>query len=79
MGYGSKETVTYDLKNGTFTIYKNNRSIVYNAYSSVRINNKTISSKEYTERNYSHAAISDRFGNGEKHIITLSGKDIPIT
>ncbi|SHL99135.1 alpha-galactosidase [Mucilaginibacter sp. OK098] len=77
MSYGNKGTVTYDLKSGTFTIYKNNSRIVYNAYSSVKINGKTLSSKDYPERSYSHVAITDGFGKGEKHVITLSNKDIP--
>lgn len=76
MGYGNKGTVTYDLKNGTFTIYKSGRRIVYNAYSSVRVNNKTISSKDYTDRSYSKIAVTDGFGKGEKHIITLSSKGL---
>lgn len=77
MVYGSNGVIQYNLTTGTFIVSDNTKRIFYNAYSLVRVNGKILSSKDYTEREYSAVAISDGFGKGQKQVITLSGKGIP--
>jgi alpha-galactosidase len=78
MGYGIRGVVKYDLKSGTFSIYKDNKIVIYNAYSSARTNNRSISSRDYTERTYSHTAIMDGFGKGQKYVVISKGEGLPV-
>jgi alpha-galactosidase len=78
MEYGIEGVVKYDLKSGTFSIYKDNKIVIYNAYSSARTNNRSISSKDYTERIYSHTVIIDGFGKGQKYVVISKGEGLPV-
>lgn len=75
--FGRSGKIIYDLKTGTFNVYQNSDEILKNGFSSFRENSRHYSSKDYATRNYSGMKISDRFGKGVKHIITLRSMGKP--
>lgn len=77
INYGFNGKISYNLNSGTLNVFVNNKAVFTNMYSSVKLNGDTISSKLYTERNYSVVQILDGFGKGRMHIITLTGKGLP--
>jgi alpha-galactosidase len=74
--YGAGSSISYDLENGTYTVYQGKYAAFSKVIASFKINNKTASSKDYTARVYSKTTISDGFGKGTKHVITLTGKNL---
>ena len=75
--YGANNKVSYNLNNGNLNVYVNNKAVFINIYSAVKFNEDSVSSRSYTERKYSVHQISDGFGKGQKHIITLTGRGLP--
>lgn len=77
MPYGDGNEITYLLKSGTLDVFNHKKAVFFNLYGSVKVNGKSISSKDYTTRNYKQTAITDEFGRGKKHVITLTGAGLP--
>ncbi|GAA4307185.1 alpha-galactosidase [Mucilaginibacter gynuensis] len=75
--YGKSGFITYDLTKGLLNVTNNGESVFTNIFSSVKLNNATITSKAYTVRKYSKTTATTGFGKGIKHVITLTGKDVP--
>jgi alpha-galactosidase len=64
--FGKSGLIAYDLKTGLMNVYQNNRAIFSNVYSQVRVDNRLISSKDYSNRTYIKTAVNNGFGTGEK-------------
>lgn len=75
--FGRTGKVIYDLKSGTFSAYQNTAEILKDGFSTFKEKNQIYSSKDYSKRVYSSTAISDQFGKGIKHTITLTGSGMP--
>jgi alpha-galactosidase len=74
--YGAGSSISYDLENGTYTVYQGKYAAFSKVIASFKINGKTASSKDYISRVYSKTTISDGFGKGTKHVISLTGKNL---
>jgi len=77
ISYGADSYITYDTGKGTYTVYQGKDVVFTDISSSVKIEGKHISSKEYKTRVYTKSSISNGFGKGVKHTFTLSGNGLP--
>jgi len=75
--YSGGFRISYDLNSGTYSVYRGQKMVLSAVYSSVKYLNDTITSRLYTSRRYSVEQITDAFGKGQKHTITLTGKGLP--
>jgi alpha-galactosidase len=75
--YGKAGVITYDLTKGTYSVTYNGKAYISNAYAQATANADSITSVNYKTRKYSSNALHDKFGNGTKHIITLTGAAVP--
>ena len=74
--YGTGNAIAYDLKSGLYSVVKGKILVYSKVNASISLNGKTVSTKDYTSRTYTKTAVTDGFGKGVKHIITLSGKGL---
>src|SRR5579859_6168136 len=77
ISYGDHDLICYSLRAGTMEVYHHGKKVLYNIEAIVKADNKTYSSKDYTEHKYSVTNISDGFGKGKKHTITMAGPGLP--
>lgn len=77
--YGVDNTIVYDLKTGTYNVYKSKAAIFSNVSSTFKVNGVAVSTKDNLTRKYNKTSITDGFGKGEKHVITLTGNQLPKT
>lgn len=77
MPYGDGNDITYVLKSGTLDVFNHKKAVLFNLYGSVKVNGRSISSKDYTTRTYKQTSITDQFGKGKKNVITLTGEGLP--
>ena len=75
--YGQQGELYYNLKKGTFNVYNDHRLIFSDVVAVVKTKGMTLSSPEYTVRQYRTEAVNDHFGKGIKHILTLQGEGKP--
>jgi len=75
--FGKTGVIMYDLGTGMISIYKNDTVVFSNVHAQVKINDKIISSKDYTDKIYIKTAINNGFGKGEKYLIKLVGQNLP--
>jgi alpha-galactosidase len=75
--YGQNYSIKYNLKTGTYNVYRDGANLFVNVYSSAKVNADTVNSKSYELRKYTKLAIKDGFGKGFKHTIVLTGKGLP--
>ncbi|MDB5026137.1 MAG: hypothetical protein JWP78_3892 [Mucilaginibacter sp.] len=78
ISYGRHEVIRYSLQTGTLAVYHQGKQVLYNIQAIVKVNNKTYSSKDYTERICSSTDISDGFGKGKKYLVTMHGPGLPV-
>src|SRR5258708_7927046 len=67
--FGKNGDIAYDFKTGLMNVSENNRVVFSNVFAQVKVDDKLISSNDYTVRNYIKAPITNAFGKGEKYII----------
>ncbi|MDB5015114.1 MAG: Carbohydrate binding family 6, partial [Daejeonella sp.] len=60
---------------GKYNVFFNSIQVITDAYASAK-SNITHTSTNYATRTYSSSAISDAFGSGTKHVISLSGNGL---
>jgi alpha-galactosidase len=75
--YGSDGTIRYDMKNGSYSVYLGKEAIFKQVISSVIIDNKIITSKDYKIRSYLKSKFSNKFGRGIRHSFILTGNGLP--
>lgn len=75
--FGKSGFIVYNLKSGKVNVYQNNEAVFSNAYAQVKVNDKLISSKDYTTRSYTKTAINNGLGQGRKYLVKLTGRDLP--
>lgn len=73
IAFGTNNKINYDLNNGTYDVYFNNVKTVGEVFATAHSNSVVNSTSGYSSRVYSSAAISDEFGAGTRHVITLRG------
>ncbi|WP_254412281.1 T9SS type A sorting domain-containing protein [Dyadobacter diqingensis] len=71
--FGADNRIDYDLNNGYYDVYFNNEKVISDASSSASSNSVFKSTVGYTSRVYSSNAVTDNFGTGTKHVITMTG------
>jgi alpha-galactosidase len=76
--YGNHEVIRYSLQTGMLAVYHQGKQVMYNIQAIIKANNKTYSSKDYTERKCSSLNISDGFGKGKKYLITMRSPGLPV-
>jgi len=65
--------VVYNLKTGMYNVYSHDKLIFSNIVATCKVNGKILSSADFPERKYNQISISDKFGSGSKHTVTLKG------
>ncbi len=76
INFGSGNNIYYNLSTGKYNVYFNNNPVITDVYSSCNSNNIFYSHTGYTSRTYASTPISDAFGSGTKHTITLTGSGL---
>lgn len=73
INFGAGNNIYYDTGTGTYNVNFNGKQVITNAYA--WCNSKVVysSNSGYTSRTYSSTPVSDNFGNGTRHVITLTG------
>lgn len=77
ISFGLNSKLIYDLNVGTYSVIQGKKVIVADAFTSFKNRGIFTSSKEYTQRLYKRTSISDEFGKGFKHEISLLKKGLP--
>jgi alpha-galactosidase len=75
--FGKTGLIIYDLKTGLMNVYKKDAAVFLNVYAEVKVNEKLISSKDYSDRSYTKTLVNNDFGKGEKYLVKLTGRDLP--
>nr|WP_295922818.1 T9SS type A sorting domain-containing protein [uncultured Dyadobacter sp.] len=76
ISFGTNSRIEYDLNNGHYTVYFNNSKVIGEA--SARANSDQVynSRQGYTSRTYASSPVTDGFGTGTKHVVTMSGSGL---
>jgi alpha-galactosidase len=72
INFGPGNNIYYNLNTGKYNVFFNNTQVISDAVA-VCNSNAEYNSSSYTTRTYSSSAVSDAFGSGTRHVITLSG------
>jgi len=75
ISFGTNNRIEYNLATGKYNVYFNGTKVITDAVATAQ-SNTAQSSPNYATRTYSTAALSDGFGAGTKHIISLSGNGL---
>ena len=75
--FGKNGRLDYNLKTGLLNVYASKSAAFSGVSAQVKVNDKLISSTDYSVRNYVKATLTNAFGSGEKYIIKCTGKDLP--
>ncbi|WP_311953877.1 alpha-galactosidase [Mucilaginibacter terrae] len=78
MAYGKAGLITYNLKTGTYSVTDNGHSYISSAFANLKLNDDTLSSTGSFSRKYSKTVISNGFGKGTRHVITLTASGMPL-
>jgi alpha-galactosidase len=70
---GAGNRIEYDMNAGTYNVYFNDLKVIGDAFATANSNAIYNSKIGYTSRIYSSTVISDSFGVGVRHVITLTG------
>lgn len=68
--------IEYSLQTGKYNVYFDNIRVIADAFAEVKTASSTLTSLNYSTRLYSSSSISDNFGSGTKHVISLSGNGL---
>ena len=68
--------IEYGLQTGKYNVYFNNIRVISDAYAEAKTPSATLNSVNYSSRLYSSSPITDNFGSGTKHVISLSGNGL---
>jgi alpha-galactosidase len=77
MAFGQGNHITYNLKTGTYTVFHGQEIAFFNVTSAFTIRGTTALTTGNFSREYTSIEITDGFGKGVKHIITLKGGAFP--
>jgi alpha-galactosidase len=75
ISFGTNNRIEYNLATGKYNVYFNGTKVITDAIATAQSNTPQ-SSPNYATRTYSSSAVSDGFGSGTKHIISLSGNSL---
>jgi len=75
--YGKNGNIKYDLSSGLFEVLDGNKVIIQAASSVCKNNGVTISSKNYSQRQFTSVMIKDNFGEGKKFIVSSRKQGLP--
>lgn len=73
INFGAGNNICYDRSSGTYNVCFNGHQVISHAYAFCNSNVAYYSDSGYTSRTYSSAPVSDNFGRGTRHVITLDG------
>ncbi|HEU4551486.1 MAG TPA: CBM35 domain-containing protein [Chitinophaga sp.] len=73
INFGAGNYIYYNLSTGKYNVYFNNNLVITDAYASCSSNSTYYSHTGYTSRVYAATPVTDAFGSGTKHTITLTG------
>jgi alpha-galactosidase len=73
ISFGTNNHIDFDLANGYYDVYFDNKKIIGEAFSYANSNTTFISNQGFTKRQYASAPVTDHFGTGTRHVITMSG------
>lgn len=76
ISFGSGNSIFYNLSTGTYNVSFGNKQLIKDAYAVCNSDAAYSSYTGYTSRTYSSASITDAFGNGTKHTITMNGSGL---
>jgi alpha-galactosidase len=76
--YGKNNVIHYDLSSGTMTISGVKGTRLFKLEARAIVNGGLISSTDYTHRHVVKTALRDKFGSGNKYVVTLTGKGLPL-
>jgi len=76
--YGAGGEIRYALSTGTLAVYDHGRVVFHDVQALVKTGTGTYSSRDYATRTYQRSAVSDGFGRGVRHVITLRGPGLPV-
>ncbi|WP_353718388.1 CBM35 domain-containing protein [Dyadobacter sp. 676] len=71
IAFGTNNRIDYDLANGHYSVYFNNSKVIGEATASAN-SDQVHESTDFTGRTYSTMPITDAFGSGTKHVITMT-------
>lgn len=75
--YGSGSEIIFNVKTNTYDVLAARTKIISNAYTLVKNNGQSISSKDYDEVKFFQTAIADGLGSGKKYTIILTKPGLP--
>jgi len=75
--FGTGSALVFDVKTRTYNVLVGQKRIISNAYSIIKTNEQTISSKDYELVKSQSSAINDGFGTGKKYTITMTKTGLP--
>jgi alpha-galactosidase len=73
ISFGTGSTIFYDLSSGRYNVSFGNKQVITDAYAVCNSDAVYYSNTGYTSRTYSSTPVTDAFGSGTKHIITMTG------
>lgn len=73
IAFGTNSRIDYDLNNGTYDVYFDNVKTIGEAFATANSDAMVNSTAGYTSRTYASVPITDGFGSGTRHVITLTG------
>lgn len=76
IGFGTNSRIEYDLNNGHYTVYFNNSKVIGEASATAHSDQVYNSKQGYTSRTYASSPVTDGFGSGTRHVITMSGSGL---
>lgn len=71
IAFGANSRIEYDLANGHYTVFFNNNKIIGEA-TATAYSDQVHQSTGFTGRTYSSTPVTDAFGSGTKHVITMT-------
>lgn len=76
INFGPGNNIYYNLSTGKYNVYFSNNLVISDAYAVCNSDAVYYSHTGYTSRTYSSSPVSDAFGSGTKHVITLTGSGL---
>jgi alpha-galactosidase len=76
INFGAGNNIYYNLGTGRYNVYFANNLVISDAYAVCNSDAVYYSHTGYTSRTYAATPISDAFGSGTRHVITLSGNGL---
>jgi alpha-galactosidase len=71
IAFGTNSRIEYDLANGYYTVFFNNNKVIGEA-TATAYSDQVHQSTGFTGRTYSSTPVTDAFGSGTRHVITMT-------